>query len=55
MRCTIFRGLVKGVDKVGDILDEDIDIMITTNVVGLINVRTFLFRPWLCADSARYS
>jgi 3-hydroxy acid dehydrogenase/malonic semialdehyde reductase len=31
-------GLVKGVDKVGEIREEDIDVMITTNVIGLIGV-----------------
>jgi 3-hydroxy acid dehydrogenase/malonic semialdehyde reductase len=32
-------GLVKGADKVGEIKEEDIDVMMTTNVLGLINVR----------------
>ena len=31
-------GMVKGVDKAGDIREEDIDIMIDTNVRGLINM-----------------
>lgn len=31
-------GLVRGVDKVGDIKTEDLDIMFATNVTGLINV-----------------
>jgi 3-hydroxy acid dehydrogenase/malonic semialdehyde reductase len=31
-------GLVKGVDKVGDIKTEDMDVMFATNVTGLINV-----------------
>ncbi|KAF2483194.1 hypothetical protein BDY17DRAFT_296989 [Neohortaea acidophila] len=31
-------GLVKGVDKVGDIKEEDIHSMIDTNVLGLINM-----------------
>ena len=31
-------GLVKGVDKVGDIKTEDLDVMFATNVTGLINV-----------------
>lgn len=35
-------GLVKGVDKVGDILEEDITTMVTTNVLGLIGVCTEL-------------
>lgn len=30
-------GLVKGVDKVGSIKEEDIDTMIATNLNGLIN------------------
>lgn len=34
----IISGLVKGVDKVGEIAEEDIDIMMSTNVTGLINV-----------------
>jgi len=31
-------GLVKGVDKAGDIREEDINVMIGTNVTGLINM-----------------
>lgn len=31
-------GLVKGVDKVGDIKTEDLDVMFATNVTGLINM-----------------
>lgn len=31
-------GLVKGVDKAGDIKEEDINIMLSTNVTGLINM-----------------
>ncbi|TKA77434.1 hypothetical protein B0A55_04821 [Friedmanniomyces simplex] len=31
-------GLVKGVDKAGDIKEEDIDTMMLTNVTGLINM-----------------
>jgi 3-hydroxy acid dehydrogenase/malonic semialdehyde reductase len=31
-------GLVRGVDKVGDIKTEDMDVMFATNVTGLINV-----------------
>lgn len=31
-------GLVKGVDKVGDIKEEDLDVMMSTNVTGLINM-----------------
>ncbi|CED83708.1 probable nadp()-dependent dehydrogenase acting on 3-hydroxy acids [Phaffia rhodozyma] len=31
-------GLVKGVEKVGDIADEDIDVMFSTNVIGLIHL-----------------
>ncbi|KAK6438277.1 hypothetical protein LTR95_005528 [Oleoguttula sp. CCFEE 5521] len=31
-------GLVKGVDKVGDIKEDDLDIMMATNVTGLINM-----------------
>lgn len=34
----IFSGLVKGVDKVGEIAEDDINIMLSTNVTGLINV-----------------
>lgn len=34
----VISGLVRGVDKVGEIAEEDIDIMISTNVTGLINV-----------------
>lgn len=32
------RGLVKGIAKAPDILDEDIDVMFSTNVTGLINM-----------------
>ena len=32
------RGLVKGTDKAPDIAEEDINIMISTNVTGLINM-----------------
>ena len=31
-------GLVRGVDKVGDIKAEDMDVMFATNVTGLVNV-----------------
>jgi len=31
-------GLVKGMDKVGDISEDDIKVMMDTNVTGLINV-----------------
>ena len=31
-------GLVRGVDEVGDIKAEDLDVMFSTNVVGLINM-----------------
>ncbi|KAH8154923.1 uncharacterized protein LAJ45_01455 [Morchella importuna] len=31
-------GLVKGVDKVGEIAEDDINIMLSTNVTGLINM-----------------
>lgn len=31
-------GLVKGVDKVGDIKEDDLDVMMATNVTGLINM-----------------
>lgn len=34
----VLSGLVKGVDKVGEIAEEDINIMMSTNVTGLINV-----------------
>lgn len=29
-------GLVKGVEKVGDVADEDIDVILDTNVKGLM-------------------
>ena len=32
------RGLVKGMEKVGEISEEDIKVMFDTNVIGLINV-----------------
>jgi hypothetical protein len=31
-------GLVKGMDKVGEISEDDIKVMMDTNVTGLINV-----------------
>jgi len=31
-------GLVKGMDHVGDIAEDDIKVMFDTNVTGLINV-----------------
>lgn len=34
----IDRGLVRGVAKAPDITDEDIDIMFSTNVTGLIHM-----------------
>ena len=37
--CVIMnRGLVKGLERVGDIAEDDIKVMIDTNVTGLINV-----------------
>jgi 3-hydroxy acid dehydrogenase / malonic semialdehyde reductase len=33
-------GLVKGMEQVGDIAEDDIKVMIDTNVTGLINVHT---------------
>jgi NADP-dependent 3-hydroxy acid dehydrogenase YdfG len=32
-------GLVKGMEQVGDVSEDDIRIMMDTNVTGLINVR----------------
>ena len=32
------RGLVKGMEQVGEIAEDDIKVMIDTNVTGLINV-----------------
>jgi NADP-dependent 3-hydroxy acid dehydrogenase YdfG len=32
------RGLVKGMEKVGEIAEDDIKVMFDTNVTGLINV-----------------
>ena len=34
----MYRGLVKGMEQVGGIAEEDIKVMIDTNVTGLINV-----------------
>lgn len=34
----LFSGLVKGTDKAPDIAAEDIDIMFSTNVTGLVNM-----------------
>ncbi|KIM27513.1 hypothetical protein M408DRAFT_329963 [Serendipita vermifera MAFF 305830] len=39
-------GFVKGVEKVGEIADEDIDAMIATNVVGLISVTQLLVKDF---------
>ena len=33
------RGLVRGMEHVGEISEEDIRVMFDTNVMGLINVR----------------
>ena len=38
-----FSGLVKGMEQVGDISEDDIRIMMDTNVTGLINVRPSCF------------
>ena|SRR5436305_10847608 len=35
---TPYSGLVKGVAKAPDILEEDIEVMFSTNVMGLINM-----------------
>lgn len=35
-------GLVKGVEKVGDVADEDIDVILDTNVKGLMCVLLIL-------------
>lgn len=35
-------GLVKGIDKVGDIAEDDVKVMFDTNVTGLINVHISL-------------
>lgn len=37
-------GFVLGVEKIGEIKDEDIDAMIATNVIGLISVTQLLVR-----------
>ena len=38
LTCIIRRGLVKGTAKAPDIAEEDIDVMFSTNVTGLINM-----------------
>lgn len=37
-------GLVKGREQVGDITDEDIDVMFQTNVLGLIHLTQVVLR-----------
>lgn len=34
----LYRGLVKGIAKAPNILEEDVDVMFSTNVTGLINM-----------------
>ena len=46
----LLRGLVKGIDKVGEILEEDLNIMMMTNVFGLINVRHTASRRFIVSD-----
>ncbi|KAK9894372.1 NAD(P)-binding protein [Cystobasidium minutum MCA 4210] len=43
-------GLVKGVEKVGDVADEDIDVIIDTNVKGLIGVTQVFVREFKKRD-----
>ena len=38
----ISSGLVKGMENVGDIAEEDIQVMFDTNVTGLINVSSLI-------------
>jgi len=40
---TCDSGLVKGTAKAPDIVEEDIDIMMSTNVTGLINMSKLFF------------
>ncbi len=40
---TCDSGLVKGAAKAPDIVEEDIDIMMSTNVTGLINMSKLFF------------
>lgn len=44
-------GLVKGVDKVGDIKEEDTDVMFSTNVTGLINMTQTVLKQMKERDS----
>ena len=37
-------GFVLGVDKIGNIDDNEIDAMVTTNVIGLISVTQLLVK-----------
>lgn len=41
-------GFVLGVDRVGNIDDNEIDAMIATNVVGLISVSQLLVKGEIC-------
>lgn len=43
-------GLVKGVEKVGDIADEDIDVVLDTNVRGLIGITQVFVREFKKRD-----
>jgi len=39
-------GMVKGVEQIGEIADEDIDVMLQTNVIGLIHLTQLLVREF---------
>ena len=48
LMCLCRSGLAKGIENVGEIAEEDVNIMMTTNVIGLIGVRpSSLFRHHL--------
>lgn len=38
LTCLVLSGLVRGTAKAPDIAEEDIDVMFSTNVTGLINM-----------------
>lgn len=44
-------GLVKGREHVGDITDEDVDVMFQTNVLGLIHLTQVVVRDLKTRDS----
>ncbi len=51
LTCKTGRGLVKGVAKAPDIAEEDIEMMFSTNVTGLINMTQAILPIYKKRDS----